>query len=234
MIFKIAICRAYPLGRLGRFPQSLSYTTSRKSMRARVTIAEAQSAKKQYNTLTNESLLLMAIAGDQKAREERFIRDIMAVDEIEWNAASDKFISIKAINCEWMFLATLPYKVGLFSSLTIAFASIPMIFDKKTVVWFNNNYVTAEVPDPKDLQTWLEVGSWAWNWMEPVLGHISFVLLCLQFARSQMKNLHWSPYSDALAERRASRLHARFPMYDENIVKDFARNDTFDTKKSEE
>jgi hypothetical protein len=29
-------------------------------------------------------------------------------------------------------------------------------------------------------------GSWTWSWMEPPLGHISFFLLCLQFARNQV------------------------------------------------
>ena len=47
-------------------------------------------------------------------------------------------------------------------------------------MWFNERYVTADVPPEKDLETWLEVGSWTWNWMEPPLGTISFVLLCVQ------------------------------------------------------
>jgi hypothetical protein len=49
--------------------------------------------------------------------------------------------------------------------------------------------VCADVPEAKDLETWLEVGGFAWNWMEPPLGTISFVLLCMQFARSQLQNL---------------------------------------------
>ncbi len=49
--------------------------------------------------------------------------------------------------------------------------------------------VCVDVPEAKDLETWLEVGGFAWNWMEPPLGTISFVLLCMQFARSQLQNL---------------------------------------------
>lgn len=39
----------------------------------------------------------------------------------------------------------------------------------------------------KDLETWLEVGAWTWNWMEPPLGTITFVLLCIQLSRSHMQ-----------------------------------------------
>ena len=39
----------------------------------------------------------------------------------------------------------------------------------------------------KDLETWLEVGAWTWNWMEPPLGTITFVLLCMQLSRSHMQ-----------------------------------------------
>ncbi len=35
---------------------------------------------------------------------------------------------------------------------------------------FNEAFVTTDVPEAKDLETPLEVGGWAWNWMEPPLG----------------------------------------------------------------
>ena len=38
-----------------------------------------------------------------------------------------------------------------------AFLSIPMIFEINTVIWFNENFVTSDVPEPKDLETPLEV-----------------------------------------------------------------------------
>lgn len=192
-----------------------------------VTLEEAKKASFLYNTMSNDILTLMASHGDQFAREERLIRNIMAVDEVEWDAAHKKFMVLRKVNREYMWLATIPYKVGLFTSLTFAFGSIPLIFDKSCVMWFNEVYVTADVPEPKDLATWLEVGSWSWNWMEPLLGHISFFLLCLQFARAQLQNLKWSPYSQFIAESRAERLHKRFPQYSKYVVKDFARTDGF-------
>ena len=35
-------------------------------------------------------------------------------------------------------------------------------------------YVTCDPPEEGDVDTWLEVGSYAWNWMEPPLGQASF------------------------------------------------------------
>ena len=60
-----------------------------------------------------------------------------------------------------------------------------MVFDEKLALWFNEAYVTMEIPPQSDLDTWLEVGSWTWGWMEPPLGTISFVLLALQVRRNR-------------------------------------------------
>jgi hypothetical protein len=84
-----------------------------------------------------------------------------------------------------------------------------------------------DVPEEKDLETALEVGSWAWNWMEPPLGQISFFLLCLQFARAQMQNLQVHPYTEWLQNKRAARLTALYPQYNKIIVEDFAKGDKF-------
>lgn len=67
-----------------------------------------------------------------------------------------------------------------------AFASFPLCFHEPSVQWFNEVWVTAEVPPRSDLDTPLEVGAWAWNWMEPPLGQMSFFLLCVQFSRNQV------------------------------------------------
>eukprot|EP01041_Mallomonas_annulata_P011251 gene11251-23533_t len=185
----------------------------------RVSIEEAKQMPKTYSAISNDTLIIMCGSGDQEAREERLIRDIMSTDTIEWNQAHEKFVQMSAVNCEWMSVATMPYKIGLFSSLFAAGVSIPLIFEINTVNWFNENFVTSDVPDAKDLETFLEVGSWAWNWMEPILGHISFVLICLQFARAQLQNLKWNPYSQYMARLRAKRLHSLFPQYTKAIRK---------------
>lgn len=86
-------------------------------------------------------------------------------------------------------------------------------------------YVTTDIPEPKDLETVLECGSWTWNWMEPPLGQISFALLCLQFGRAQMQNMGIRPYTDMVLQRRAESLSAKFPQYDSKIIQAYSISD---------
>lgn len=51
---------------------------------SRVTIEHAKNMPKNYDEMPNDVLLSMAIMGDQEAREERLIREIMSVDNISW------------------------------------------------------------------------------------------------------------------------------------------------------
>ena len=173
--------------------------------------------------MSNDMIIRLSAEGVFEAIEERLIREIMAVDEIEYDAASDIMSSISSKNQEGMFIQTLPYYVGISTGLVGAFGSIPLCFELNTVAWFNEHYVTTEVPPPQDLETWLEVGSWAWNWMEPPLGQVSFFLLALQFARAQMENLGIKPYTAMMKSRRAERLSNAFPTYDAKLIKDFSK-----------
>jgi len=92
-------------------------------------------------------------------------------------------------------------------------------------MWFNEHFVTTSIPENEDLETMLEVGSWAWNWMEPPLGTLSFLLLALQFSRAQMHNLGIRPYTLALKKRRGRALAGAFPRYSPKILKDFSETD---------
>ena len=85
----------------------------------------------------------------------------------------------------------LPYYIGLSSAVVGGGLAFPMVFSYDLAKWFNHYYVTTDVPEESDLETMLEVGSWTWNWMEPPLGTISFILLTAQFGRSQLQNLGW-------------------------------------------
>ena len=79
-----------------------------------------------------------------------------------------------------------------------------------------------DVPEAKDLETPLEVGGFAWNWMEPPLGQISFFLLCMQYARSQLQNLGAKPYTAKFLQLRAERLSKEFSQYNKFIVMSFS------------
>jgi hypothetical protein len=91
-------------------------------------------------------------------------------------------------------------------------------FDMRMAQWFNENYVTTDVPGAADLETTLEVGMWTWSWMEPCVGQISFVLLCLQYSRAQIANLGVKPYTEAVKTWRAGRLAKAFPDYDAELL----------------
>ena len=136
-----------------------------------------------YEEMDNQSLITIAHMNNHEACSEVLKRNIMAVDNVGYDDACKKFKEIAAKNREGMLLAAMPYQVGFALAGTAAFCSIPLVFDLNTAMWFNENFVTTDVPEPQDLETFLEVGSWTWNWMEPPLGQISFFLLCLQFSR---------------------------------------------------
>jgi hypothetical protein len=88
-------------------------------------------------------------------------------------------------------------------------------------------YFVLDLPDEKDLETPLEVGGFAWNWMEPPLGTISFFLLCMQYARAQLENLGAKPFTQWFKHRRAERLINEFPQYNRHIVESFSTGDPF-------
>ena len=191
------------------------------------TIEEAKDMPREYCEMPNDMLMQLGALGEHEANKERLRREIMAVDNVDWNAAGPKLLEMEIANKNGMGIATFPYKLGVFIAMVTGIGSIPMVFDLELAIWFNELYVTTDVPPPADLETWLETGAWTWTWMEPVLGTASFTLLGFQFARAQMLNMRLKPYSDFMLHRRADNLYALYPEYDEKIVKEFAISDNF-------
>ena len=107
----------------------------------------------------------------------------MSVDDVDYDQATETLEEIAKFNRDAMTAYKIPYFIGIGGGMIAAFGSLPMVFDLHTAMWFNEIYVTTDVPEQRDLETMLEVGSWTWNWMEPPLGALSFSLLCLQYAR---------------------------------------------------
>jgi hypothetical protein len=155
----------------------------RQKAQAKPTVAIAKAMSARYETMDNQTLVTIAAMKVHDARAEVLKRHIMVVDNVSYEEACVTFATIAARNRRGMALAALPYQIGVTAAVGGAFVSIPMVFDLSTAEWFNGRFVTTDVPEPKDLETFLEVGSWTWGWMEPVLGHVSFFLLCLQFSR---------------------------------------------------
>mmetsp|Transcript_8513 Transcript_8513/g.17819 ORF Transcript_8513/g.17819 Transcript_8513/m.17819 type:complete len:313 (-) Transcript_8513:337-1275(-) len=189
------------------------------------TLEYAETMSKTFASMTNEQVMAFAMLDVPEACRECVIRDIMAVDKINYDEALEVFAKIAKANREDMLVKSFPFRIGFGLSFTGAFLSIPLVFHETTVAWFNQNYVLAELPPATDLETWLEVGTASWGWMEPVLGTVSFFLLCMQFARAQLKNLGIRPYFNWQREHRARNLCKKFPQYDPDLLSMYSKCD---------
>eukprot|EP00934_Nitzschia_sp_Nitz4_P006528 Nitzschia sp. Nitz4//scaffold2_size372955//176921//177713//NITZ4_000423-RA/size372955-snap-gene-0.81-mRNA-1//-1//CDS//3329546778//6518//frame0 len=193
--------------------------------RAKPTLDIARSMPVSIEEMDNHTLLTVAALHNHGARVEVLKRHIMCVDECSYDEASKTFDMIAKKNREGMWMVAFPYQIGISLGVISAFVSIPMVFDLNTTLWFNEFFVTTEVPGKEDLETGLEVGAWAWNWMEPPLGTLSFVLLCLQYSRAQMSNLGIKPYTITLKKWRGRNLANEFPQYNPDLIMDFSETD---------
>lgn len=69
------------------------------------------------------------------------------------------FEEIRTKNREGMVVAALPFYSGFGAAVIGCYASIPLVFDRTLVEWFNARFVTADMPPEQDLETFLEVGA---------------------------------------------------------------------------
>mmetsp|Transcript_28853 Transcript_28853/g.54551 ORF Transcript_28853/g.54551 Transcript_28853/m.54551 type:complete len:326 (-) Transcript_28853:201-1178(-) len=189
------------------------------------TLEYVKGMPKTFASMTNEQILLFAELEIPEACRECIVRDVMAVHNIEYDEAMKVFEKIAKTNREGMALAAFPFYLGFGIAVTAGYASFPLVFHKETVEWFNEKFVTLELPPPEDLETYFEVGAASWEWMEPILGHISFFLLCMQFSRAQLQNLGIRPYFNWQKERRSRYLIQKYPKYDAEFLANYSRCD---------
>jgi len=190
----------------------------------RPTLAYAKTMPVSFSSLKHEDILQLAAEKVPEATREMLIRNIMSVDNKEYDAAKETFDDIAEDHMKDLLFIYIPQKAGLVTAIVGACGSIPLVFHLPTVSWFNEKYVTADVPQPEDLETWLEVGSWSWAWMEPVLGQASFFLLAMAFARNQLLNMGIMPFTNLLHDKRAQRLVAKYPRYDSAALTSFSKS----------
>ena len=138
----------------------------------RPTLSEVSMLPRHVSEYSPELLISSALAGDPEAIRERLTREVMRVDRVEWSEANDVVDQIHDANGSGIGLLKLPYKAGVLIGFISAWGCLPLVFDLSTAEAFNEAYVTTEHPQPEDVETWLEVGAWTWNWMEPLLGTI--------------------------------------------------------------
>jgi hypothetical protein len=108
-----------------------------------ITLKQAKEMPKCYTTMSNDIIVILALSGDQAAREERLIREIMSVDNKSWSEAEAVFIKMMKKNRANLFLATLPYKIGIVTAVSAGLLSFPFIFELNHVAWFNETFVTS-------------------------------------------------------------------------------------------
>lgn len=222
-----SFCRASsPLLKEGPADYGYSDLDSRFDDKKHPTLEYAKLMPNRFSAMRHEQILQLCVEGSYNARREALIRNVMAIDSIEYNEAEKVVEQISAENKKGMRSEYLPYQVGMGVSVVASIVSFPMIFDLNTVSMFNDAFVTADAPDKKDLETFLEVGSWSWGWMEPIIGQVSFVLLSLQFARNQALNLGIKPYGDWMRNRRANKLVRAYPQYDEVFIRWYSEGQT--------
>ena len=100
-----------------------------------------------------------------QALEEMLKRHIMIVDKVDYEEASRTFDQIERKNHELEHVMAFPFQLSILLCGGAGLLAIPMVFHLPTVEFVNEYFVTAEHPQPKELETALEVGSWSWNWM---------------------------------------------------------------------
>jgi len=175
--------------------------------------------------LDNETLANLAIGGDSFAHRERLLREIMQVDRCSWNDAHDKLIEMDEFNERFYWIQTLPYRVGISLAFAGGVGSILLVFCKPTAQFYAEHFAGEGLPEGvEDISTLTtnQVGSWTWEWAEPMIGVASFALLCMQFARAQAVNMNMSAYTRWMLHWRAHRAELQYPRYSAAMVRSWA------------
>jgi hypothetical protein len=195
-------------------------------------VAPKKPVPSSFREMDDLCLVTLGGMGNLDAREEILKRHVMHTDHVSYEAACDTFSKIEETNYEWMRFMSLPFQIGIVTAFTAGIVSIPFVFYLPAVDYFNEHFVTADQPPLKELETALEVGSWSWNWMEPVLGTSTFVLLCLQYMRMHLDLLGVKPYTHQMKQIRAQRLAKAFPQYSKDLLISYSLSSPFyDAKK---
>lgn len=182
------------------------------------TDGETTDMKLLYRELDNTALTTLGAMGNHAALQEMVKRHIMKTDGVSYEAAGIKFEEIERKNFSSEHAMALPFQIGIALCFGAGALSIPLVFHLPTVEYFNEHFVTAEHPPLKELETALEVGSWSWNWMEPVMGTATFWLLSMQYMRMHLQHLGVTPYTDHMKRFRGTRLADAYPQYNRALL----------------
>lgn len=167
----------YPhLGRRFRLPPTRRPELTKYRRTKPITLSEVQDLAVRVEDMDNTTLTILGEMGDHNARREILKRHIMAKDKVTYDEANKTFATIAERNKDGQYLLALPYKIGVIVACSAAAASFPLCFHLGTAEWFNENYVTTDVPESEELETWLEVGAWTWNCTYGIIRSFRFAL----------------------------------------------------------
>jgi len=176
--------------------------------------------------LPSEDLYTLCQAPIWNAHKEQMIREIMKKD-------STNEINAK-LRCREMFeqvrylrkIQQTPFIMGLGAWLGAAYWAVPNTFGLHTTLNFNENYVTTQVPQPEDLETVFEVGTWSWAWMEPMTGTFTFVICCLQMSKMLLRKSGYNTWGEFCTKMRLNSLKKKYPQYHSHFMEGFVETIT--------
>ena len=88
-----------------------------------------------FEKADDTSLSIVAALGNQDARRERLLREIMRVDKLNRHEAFPKFREIVNANRQGLLLATLPQRLGITIAVGSSIFCLPAVFDRDFVMW---------------------------------------------------------------------------------------------------
>ena len=148
----------------------------------------------------------------------------MAVDDLEYPKACEKMKEIYKLNEDMSRILLVPLHVGLFGCAFAGVIVVPLVFDHTLAFRFADVIGAEQMGSLPEEATMATVGEYTWPWMEPIIGTLSFSILCAQLFRGAAVNLAYSPYIEFCQSHRANTLAALYPNYARSIVKQFGRS----------
>ena len=212
----------------GRYVGQSSSSMNHETQAAYPTIAYVKMAPRELYEMSNEMLALAARTPDaHDVHQERLVREIMAVDDVEYPQACERMKDMYKLNEDMSRWLLMPLHAGLVSCAFAGVVVVPLVFDHSIAISFAE-FLGAEQPGqlPADA-SWATVGEYSWPWMEPLIGTLSFSILCAQLFRGALVNLAYSPYIEFCQSYRANNLSDAYPQYTRSIVKQFGRSQPF-------
>lgn len=196
-------------------------------MAYRPTVEDAERQPTHVCEMSHQTLAELSMLGNHCAQRERLIREVMAVDGVQWAEAHLQLSKFDEYNEKYYWIESLPYRIGITAAIVGGVMGTLMVFCPPVAQWYGEHIAGEDLPegvaDISDM-TINQVGTWTWSWMEPMIGTASFVLLCCQFSRSQIKKMNMKTFGEHLLVWRASRLQTRFPEYDGSMVRAWAKH----------